>query len=109
MIVLLKRLAVKKKWLLFSFTVLIVLQTFAQTPFITSFSPSSGPVGTVVTITGGNFSATAGDNIVYFGAVKTAVTSATSTSLTVTIPPGTTYQPFTVTTNHLTAWSPRPF
>ncbi len=109
MIVLLKRLAVKKSLLLFTFTVLTVLQSLAQAPFITSFSPSAGPVGTVVTITGGNFSATAADNIVYFGAVKTAVTSATPTSLTVTIPPGTTYQPFTVTTNHLTAWSPRPF
>src|SRR4051812_13287518 len=100
MILLLSPLAAKKKLLLFSFTIISVLQSSAQAPVITSFSPSSGPVGTVVTITGGNFSASAGDNIVYFGAVKTAVTSATSTSLTVTIPPGTTYQPFTVTTNH---------
>ncbi len=109
MIVLLKRLAIKKRLFLFSFIILGVLQSLAQAPVITSFSPSAGPVGTAITITGGNFSATAGDNIVYFGAVKAAVTSATSTSLTVTIPPGTTYQPFTVTTNHLTAWSPRPF
>ena len=112
MILLFRPLVGKKKLFLFFFTilsVLSVLQSMAQAPVITSFSPSSGPVGTSVTITGSNFSATAGDNIVYFGAVKTAVTSATSTSLTVTIPPGTTYKPFTVTTNHLTAWSPKPF
>ena len=109
MIVLHKPLTAKKYLFLFSFTVLSVLQSLAQAPVITSFSPSSGPVGTVVTITGSNFSATAGDNIVYIGAVKAAITSATPTSLSVTIPAGTTYQPFTVTTNHLTAWSPRPF
>jgi len=109
MIVLHKSLLAKKNILLFIFTISGVLQSLAQAPVITSFSPSAGPVGTAVTITGNNFSATAADNIVYFGAVKAAVTSATATSLTVTIPPGTTYQPFTVTTNHLTASSSRPF
>src|ERR1044072_6322916 len=109
MMVFLKSLTPKKYLFLFSFTIVSVLQPLAQAPVITSFSPSLGPVGTAVTITGSNFSATAGENIVYFGAVKAAVTSATSSSLSVTIPPGTTYQPFTITTHHLTAWSPRPF
>ena len=35
---------------------------------INTISPSSGPVGTLVTITGSNFSPTASNNIVYFGA-----------------------------------------
>jgi hypothetical protein len=45
-------------------------------PTITSFSPTSGPVGTTVNITGTNFSPIAANNIVYFGAVKATVTAA---------------------------------
>ena len=55
---------------------------------IISFSPISGPVGTTVTINGTNFSTTPTNNIVYFGRVKATVTAATSTSLTVSVPPG---------------------
>ncbi|MFH0989347.1 MAG: FG-GAP-like repeat-containing protein [bacterium] len=85
------------------------LQPLASPPMITSFSPTSGSVGTSVTITGTNFSAIVSNNIVYFGAVKAAVTSATSTTLTVVVPTGVTYQPITVTTNGLTAYSTAPF
>ena len=81
---------------------------FAQ-PVISSFSPASGPVGTTVTITGSNFSTTPANNIVFFGAVKAAVTGATSTSLTVTVPTGATYQPITVNTNGLTGYAQKPF
>ena len=98
-----------RNFLILCFLILSALQSLAQAPAITSFSPNAGPVGTAVTITGANFSSTASNNIVYFGAVKATVTAATTTTLTVTVPAGTTYQPFTVTTNHLTAWSPRPF
>ena len=78
-------------------------------PSITSFAPISGPIGTTVIITGSNFSSTPSENIVYFGATKTAVTDASSTSLTVTVPIGATFQPITVTTNSLTAFSAKPF
>ena len=64
----------------------------------------SGPVGTAVTIAGNNFSTVAADNIVYFGAVQAFVTAATTTSLTVKVPTGATYQPITVTTNRLVAY-----
>lgn len=74
-------------------------------PTITSFSPLSAPIGATVTITGTNFSSIPTDNIVYFGAVKATVSSASSTQLTVTVPGGATYQPITVTTNNLTAYS----
>ena len=59
-----------KKVLLICAVVLCVRSLYAQVPTVTSFSPSSGPVGTVVTITGINFSATAASNTVYFGATK---------------------------------------
>jgi hypothetical protein len=83
--------------------------TYVQAPTITSFSPASGPVGTVVTITGSYFSPVAGNNIVFFGAVQAAVTAASSTSLTVTVPAGITYENLSVTTNKLTAYSSMPF
>jgi hypothetical protein len=78
-------------------------------PVIRSFSPLSGPVGTTVNITGSNFGSTAASNTVYFGNVPARVTSASATTLTVTAPTGATYQPITVTTNNLTAYSSQPF
>jgi hypothetical protein len=78
-------------------------------PKITSFAPTSGGAGISVTITGGNFSATPANNIVRFGATRATVTAASTTSLTVTVPTGTTFQPINVTTNNLTAYSSKPF
>jgi hypothetical protein len=66
-------------------------------------------VGTPVTINGSNFSSIAANNVVYFGTMKASVTGATTTTLSVTVPAGATYQPITVTTNGLTAYSSKPF
>ncbi len=74
-------------------------------PSITGFSPTSGPVGTSVTITGTRFSSIPTNNIVYFGATRATVTAATATQLTVVVPVGATYEPLSVTTNGLTAFS----
>lgn len=81
---------------------------FAQ-PVIQSFLPTSGAVNTTVTITGTGFSTVAGDNIVYFGAIKALVTGSTATTITATVPAGATYRPITVTTGNLTAYSVLPF
>ena len=78
-------------------------------PTIRSFNPSSGPLGTVVRIVGGNFSPTTTDNIVYFGAVRASVLTANSNLLVVTVPPGATYAPPSVTVNALTAYASAPF
>lgn len=89
--------------ILFLFRWIVLLFTFqtisAQAPAITSFSPTSGPVGTTVTISGSNFSATASENIVFFGATQAVVTAASATSLTVTVPIGASYQPISVLNN----------
>ncbi|BAV08017.1 internalin [Filimonas lacunae] len=74
-------------------------------PFISSFTPTSGPIGTTVTISGSGFGAAATDNIVYFGAVKATVTAVTGTSLEVTVPAGASYSPISVTAANLTASS----
>lgn len=76
---------------------------------VNAFTPVSGPAGSIVTITGTNFSATPADNIVFFGAVKATVSAATTTQLTVVVPAGATHQPISVTTNNLTAYSSLPF
>ncbi|MFC4230749.1 FG-GAP-like repeat-containing protein [Parasediminibacterium paludis] len=80
-----------------------------QAPTISSFSPSSGAVGTLVTITGTNFSIIPANNIVYFGAVKAVVNSATPITLVVVVPNGATYEPITVNVNGLINYSRIPF
>ena len=57
----------------------------AQPPTITSISPGSGPVGTLVTITGTNLDGTVG---VMIGSIVTVPTSASPTSVTFAVPPG---------------------
>ncbi|WP_276482763.1 FG-GAP-like repeat-containing protein [Paraflavitalea pollutisoli] len=80
-------------------------------PIITNISPANGPAGTVVTITGSHFSAVYDTEqpIVYFGAVRAAVTQWTSNSITVIAPAGATYQPVIVSGGFNVAISPRPF
>ncbi|CAN5814417.1 hypothetical protein BH10BAC2_BH10BAC2_26400 [soil metagenome] len=99
-----------KNYLLVFAACFFAQQLFAQ-PIINSFTPSLGAVGTTVTIKGKNFNATPANNIVYFGAVKASVTAATTTSLTVVVPAGSTYQPISVLNmeNGLTGYSTQPF
>ncbi|MBL7847864.1 MAG: VCBS repeat-containing protein [Cyclobacteriaceae bacterium] len=78
-------------------------------PRITGFSPADGPVGSTVIIDGVQFSPTAANNTVYFGAARAIVTAATSTSLTVTVPTGATYAPITLSVAGAIAYSQRPF
>ena len=100
-----------KKILLLLFNVYCYCLCYSQAPNVLSFSPTSGPLGTTVTITGANFNPTAASNIVYFGAVRAVVTSATANSLAVTVPAGATYQPISVLdqATGLTGFSSSPF
>ena len=54
-------------------------------PSVTSVSPSSGPEGTLVTITGSNFNNT---TAVHFGAISAVFTYVSPTTLTATVPGG---------------------
>tara|TARA_R110002051_G_scaffold235393_3_gene296898 strand:+ start:870 stop:2714 length:1845 start_codon:yes stop_codon:yes gene_type:complete len=74
-------------------------------PTITSFSPTSGAIGTQVTITGTNFGTTAASNVVKFGTVTATVTTASATSLVTTVPVGATTGKISVTANKKTATS----
>ncbi|HMI61457.1 MAG TPA: IPT/TIG domain-containing protein, partial [Puia sp.] len=92
----------KHHYAYFILLLLFILSGFcgrAQKPSIIGFSPTFGLPGATVTISGINFSSNPKDNVVRFGAVATAVRSATATSLTVSVPAGVTYQPISVTVN----------
>ncbi len=55
-------------------------------PELTKITPTSGYAGDVATITGANFSTTASENEVKVGGVAAEVTTATETSLAITLP-----------------------
>lgn len=80
---------------------------FNSKPIITNFTPKSGAIGTSVVITGANFNTAQTNNIVMFGATAATVSAATSTSLTVIVPSGSTYSSISVlnTTTGLLAYS----
>jgi hypothetical protein len=59
-------------------------------PSIASLSPTSGVVGTPVTITGANFGTTQGTSTVKFNGVTAAPTSWSATSIVVAVPNGAT-------------------
>lgn len=70
----------------------------SQTPDVTSIGPTAGPPGTTVTIQGVNFGSTASANVVKFNGVQANITSASSTKLVVTVPPGATTGKLTIET-----------
>ncbi len=76
---------------------------------IISFTPSFGNIGSTVTINGNNFNTKADSNIVFFGAVKALVKTATNNVLSVIVPAGANYQPISVTANGITTYAASPF
>jgi uncharacterized protein YjiK len=64
-------------------------------PIVTSFSPTAGPVGTSVTVTGAHFT---GATRVAFNNTSATFTVLSDTSLTATVPPNATTGRITVTT-----------
>lgn len=90
----------------------IVTRRAAEAPgpvAILSVSPTKGAPGTAVRLYGKGFSATPADNQVAFNGTAAAVTAATTTSLTTTVPTGATTGPITVTTPLGAATSPEAF
>ena len=69
-------------------------------------SPDSGPVGTVVSITGTNFRTTPGNNQVKFNGTNATVNSASSTTLEVVVPDGATTGNVMVTVAEKSATGP---
>jgi hypothetical protein len=86
-----------------------IIVSTPQPPIINSFMPTSGPIGTLVTIYGRHFNTTAADNFVYFGPVRAIVTEANDSILKVLVPIGANYKEISVTSLGLTALSKEPF
>jgi len=78
-----------------NFTVIV------PTPTISSLSPTSGPVGTSVTITGTNFGSSQGSSVVTFNGVASASSNWSATSITVPVPAGASTGNVVVTVNGL--------
>ncbi len=100
----------KKATPLFLIMLFLAACVFAQ-PTISSVSPLVGYPASTVTITGTNFNTSPANNIVYFGATRATVNTASATSLSVTVPTGATYMPVSVnnTASALTGYSQYPF
>ena len=78
-------------------------------PTITTFSPSSGIVGTSVTILGTNFSSTLSSNTVKFNGTTASLSSGNTTQLIATVPSGASTGKITVTVGANTATSASDF
>lgn len=76
---------------------------------ISQFAPSSGDIGTTVTINGSGFNATPTLNTVTFNGVAATVVSATANSIVTTVPTGATSGQITVTNANGTATSSTSF
>lgn len=72
------------------------LSTMPVPPVISSFTPSSGPVGTVVTLTGTGF--TGATAVTFNGVTATSFTVTSATQLVATVPAGATTGKIAVTT-----------
>ncbi|MDF9796601.1 hypothetical protein OKW21_001864 [Catalinimonas alkaloidigena] len=77
-----------------------------EPPAVTAINPSSGPVGTEVTITGENFSESTTGNTIQFNGTPAIAKSASATTLVVYVPAGATTGALTVTVNNETATGP---
>ena len=97
--------------IIFFVNALLVSGRLSAQPVISSVTPNRTLPTTSVTIAGTNFGATTAENIVYFGATKGTITSATSTSITATVDTGASSQPISVlnTTTHLVGYEDSAF
>src|SRR5207244_707891 len=78
-----------------SLSTAVSLTVIGGAPTITSFTPTSGPVGTRVTISGTNFT---GATTVTFNGVSASFTVTSATTIQATVPTGATTGPLSVTT-----------
>jgi len=100
-----------KKQILLIIIIFTIKANIIGGPVISSFTPQYGVIGSTVTITGTGFNPISDKNIVFFGATKAVVTSASTTALTVTVPVGASNQLITITdiSTGLIAYSTKPF
>src|ERR1700684_3451136 len=79
------------------------IQTKAQTPSISSFSPTSGSVATMVTVSGSAFGTTQGSSTLLLNGAAVSILGWSDTVIVGTVPSGASSGPFSVTANGQTA------
>ena len=89
--------------LILAFALLFPLagQVWATAPSISSLSPTSGAVGTSVTIAGANFGSPQGSSTVKFNGTTATATSWTTSQIKATVPAGTTTGNVVVTVSNV--------
>jgi hypothetical protein len=75
----------------------------AQAPAITSISPTTGPIGSVVTIIGTNFGTTQGSSSVSLNETNATVISWSSTTIVIVVPAGSSSGSLTTVVNSQTS------
>jgi RHS repeat-associated protein len=97
----------RKSFVVLAFSLLFLCcnQAYAQSPTVTSISPTSGPVGAVVAITGTNFGTTQGSSTVSLNGTSTLVMGWSATTVVALVPSGATSGTFSVTVSSHTATS----
>lgn len=70
--------------------------TGTASPVISTMTPNSGPVGTVVTLNGTGFSATLSNNSAEVNGIPATITNSTPTQLTLVVPNGATTGPVAI-------------
>jgi len=80
--------------------------TVTEALSVTALSPTVGPVGSSVTITGTGFSASPGNSTVFFNGIPTTTTGWSDTQITAIVPTGTTTGPVSVDVAGITALGP---
>ena len=83
-----------------------VVFTVVPSPSVSALSPTSGSIGTSITITGASFGATQGTSTVSFNGTISTPTSWSDTSITVPVPSGATIGPVIVTISGLAVTGP---
>jgi len=83
-------------WRTWLFAVTPASSSSPSAPTISSFTPTSGPVGTTVSITGAHF--TGASKVTFNGTAATTFSVGSDTSITATVPSGATGGPIAVTT-----------
>ena len=83
--------------------------TSAPSISVNTVSPLAAPVGSTVTITGNKFSPDVTKNTVWFGGVKAQILTASKNEITVTVPPGASYERVSVTRDNRTSRYHLPF
>jgi hypothetical protein len=72
-------------------------RAYSQSPTVTGLSPATGPVGTLVTITGTSFGATQGTSTISLNGTTAPVVNWSATAINATVPSGSSSGTFTVT------------